>query len=114
MHAFDRAQTITAYRFRIPPVIWKLQRFFSLGFEGELKGHIRKLNKLFTEIVQTRLEQVMKDVDQRSQDDFLTLFIKSELNKGRQPSVTFLRDIVASFLIAGRGIYFLYLSSALG
>jgi len=106
MRAFDRAQTISAYRFRTPPLLWKLQRFLSIGEEGELKGHIETLNKLFTEIVQTRLEQITMKKDTDSlRDDFLTLFIHNELSQGRQPSVRYLRDIIASFLIAGRGIY---------
>jgi len=111
MRAFDRAQTISAYRFRTPPLLWKLQRFLSIGEEGELKGHIETLNKLFTEIVQTRLKQITMKKDTNSlRDDFLTLFIHNELSQGRQPSVRYLRDIIASFLIAGRGIFIYVLS----
>jgi len=103
MKAFDRMQNTCAFRFRIPPFVWRLQRSLGIGIEGEMKAHAETLNKLLFEIVQTRSEQIAMDKDSdKSRDDFLTLFIKNELNQGKQPSATYLRDIVASFLIAGR------------
>jgi len=102
MNSFDRIQNVVACRFRIPPFVWKLQRLLGMGTEGKLKGDAKILNKFLDGLVKTRTEQIAMNKDDELVENFLTLFIKSELKQGRQPSPVFLRDIVASFLIAGR------------
>lgn len=90
--AFDTASRLSAWRGRaVAPVLWKLKRFLNVGSERELKRAIRLVNVLADEVIRQRRNQGFA-----SNNDLLSRFMSS-VNDDR-----YLRDIVISFLLAGR------------
>lgn len=90
--AFDTASKISARRALSPsPLIWKIKRFFNIGSEKKLKEAINVVNKLTEKIIKNR-----KEIGFSARNDLLSRFMCS-VNEEK-----YLRDIVASFLLAGR------------
>ncbi|CAN6586910.1 unnamed protein product [Malus baccata var. baccata] len=78
--AFDMASKLSAERAMTPsPIIWKIKRILNLGSEKQLKESINII-----------------DVGFSTQKDLLSRFMRSVEDE------SYLRDIVVSFLLAGR------------
>ncbi|CAN6719751.1 unnamed protein product [Malus baccata var. baccata] len=78
--AFDMASKLSAERAMTPsPIIWKIKRILNLGSERQLKESINII-----------------DVGFSTQKDLLSRFMRSVEDE------SYLRDIVVSFLLAGR------------
>jgi cytochrome P450 len=77
------------------PIIWKMKRFFNVGSEKKLKEAIEIVNDLANDMIKQRRE-IENGVDSRK--DLLSRFMGS-LNSNDDE---YLRDIVVSFLLAGR------------
>ncbi|KAI3523291.1 hypothetical protein L1887_01351 [Cichorium endivia] len=90
--AFDLSSKLCAERAMAPsPLIWKIKRLFNLGSEKKLKESIK--------IVKTMADQVIKkrrETGSSSNNDLLSRFM------GSISDDDYLRDIVISFLLAGR------------
>nr|AYV88883.1 cytochrome P450 oxidase CYP94F12 [Polygala tenuifolia] len=103
--AFDFAAEIGVLRYISPiPAIWKLKRLFNLGSEKQFKEAIAVINKFAMEIIMSREEQ--KEQTQLNQD-LLSRFIFSEsdtlvFDREQHLRRRFLRDIVISFVLAGK------------
>lgn len=94
MRAFDEAATISSGRFLCAfQPIWKIEKFFNIGKEKRLKKSIAIVHEFAEKIIRSRLEQKAENTDQ----DLLSRFIGNDEN-----SPEFLRDIVISFILAGR------------
>ncbi|EEF42891.1 cytochrome P450 94B3 [Ricinus communis] len=94
MQAFEEATTLSSARFMYAlPFLWKFNKFFLLGPERTLKRSIKIVHEFADEIIQSRLAQNRDKQDQ----DLLSRFIGDGDN-----SLDFLRDIVISFILAGR------------
>ncbi|KAJ8770405.1 hypothetical protein K2173_015019 [Erythroxylum novogranatense] len=94
MRAFDDAATLSSKRFMdVLPQIWRLKKFFNFGTERTLRRSIKIVHGFAEEIIKSRMEQktIKKD------EDLLSRFIKNG-----ESSPQFLRDIVISFILAGR------------
>ncbi|KAG6691003.1 hypothetical protein I3842_10G042400 [Carya illinoinensis] len=93
MRAFGDAATLSSGRFLYAiPILGKLKKFLNIGSERRLRDAIRTVHEFADDIIRSRLEQkVDKDAD------LLSRFIANEAN-----SPEFLRDIVISFILAGR------------
>ncbi|KAJ0967766.1 hypothetical protein J5N97_024683 [Dioscorea zingiberensis] len=90
--AFDRATALSVRRFSHPfPFTWKLLRFLNAGYERELKAEVAKVHRFAMQVVRRR----KKDGDLG--DDLLSRFIAEA-----DYSDEFLRDIIISFVLAGR------------
>ncbi|CAL9768562.1 unnamed protein product [Musa acuminata subsp. burmannicoides] len=90
--AFDRASTLLARRAAtIAPLVWKLKRFLNVGSERELRRSIRRVNVLADEVIRQR-----RILGSASGHDLLSRFMSSVEDD------RYLRDIVISFLLAGR------------
>lgn len=94
-HAFEEAAHLSMVRAKLPfPVIWKLKRLLDIGSERRLRECIAIINdEIFERIRQSR----RIDANKVEKGDFLSQFAED----GRQ-SDEFLRDILVSFLLAGR------------
>lgn len=91
--AFDTATTLSAARATsVSPMIWKMKRLLNLGSERELRKALTLVNVLAEEVIQHRRLDTSSDKSQ----DLLTRFIDSVGDN------KYLRDIVVSFLLAGR------------
>ncbi|KAF8775263.1 hypothetical protein HU200_004667 [Digitaria exilis] len=92
-NAFDMASTLSARRATVPlQVIWKLKRFFNLGDERKLRNSVRLVDRLAEEVIRQR----RKLGGAASGSDLLSRFM------GSIDDDKYLRDIVVSFMLAGR------------
>ncbi|KAE8125132.1 hypothetical protein FH972_019967 [Carpinus fangiana] len=93
MRAFENAATLSSGRFMYAiPILVKIKRFLNVGSERKLKEAIRTVHEFADEMIRCRREQGTE-----KEDDLLSRFMAKEEN-----SPEFLRDIVISFILAGR------------
>lgn len=91
--AFDTASKLSAERaMTSSPVIWKIKRFLNLGSEKKLKKAINVVNELAKDMINNRREMGFS-----TRRDLLSRFMGSVNDDDK-----YLRDIVVSFLLAGR------------
>jgi cytochrome P450 len=94
MRAFEDAATLSSGRFMyVLPVFWKINRFFNVGTEKTLRESVKIVHEFADEMIRSRMELKTEKND----EDFLSRFIGKDEN-----STEFLRDIVISFILAGR------------
>ncbi|KAL9373542.1 hypothetical protein Peur_033162 [Populus x canadensis] len=94
MRAFEDAATLSSGRFMyVHRVFWKIYRFFNVGTEKTLREAVKIVHEFADEMIRSRMEQKTGKND----EDFLSRFIGKDDN-----STEFLRDIVISFILAGR------------
>lgn len=90
--AFDTASRLSAWRATATvPALWKAKRLLNLGSERELRRAIRLLDLLAEEVIRQR-----RKLGFSSSHDLLSCFMAS-VDDDR-----YLRDIVISFMLAGR------------
>ncbi|KAK8482359.1 hypothetical protein V6N13_069101 [Hibiscus sabdariffa] len=90
--AFDLASKLTAQRVLAPSsLIWKAKRVLNLGSEKELKQAIKMVDEFAQRMIKQRREMGFSD-----RHDLLSRFM------GTIDDDKYLRDIVVSFLLAGR------------
>ncbi|CAL0332812.1 unnamed protein product [Lupinus luteus] len=95
MAAIEDAMVLISGRFMtIFPIIWKIKKLLNVGTERRLSECIASIRKFADEIIQSRLESK----DPTHIEDLLSRFIGVDNNN----STEFLRDIVISFILAGR------------
>ncbi|XP_058107665.1 cytochrome P450 94C1-like [Magnolia sinica] len=90
--AFDVATKLSAKRATLAsPLIWKIKRLLNMGCERKLKEAIELVNGLSEEVIRQRRKMGVCD-----QHDLLSRFMCTVSDE------KYLRDIVISFLLAGR------------
>ncbi|KAH1142287.1 hypothetical protein AAZX31_12G083100 [Glycine max] len=90
--AFDLASKLSAERaMNASPFIWKLKRLLNIGSEKKLRETINVVNDVAKEMIKQRREMGFK-----TRNDLLSRFM------GSIDDDVYLRDIVVSFLLAGR------------
>lgn len=90
--AFDLASKLSAERaITASPMIWKVKRLLNIGSEKKLREAIKHVNDLAREIIYQRRTMGFSD-----QKDLLSRFMASIDDDD------YLRDIVVSFMLAGR------------
>jgi cytochrome P450 len=113
--AFDDAVEISSSRFLSPlPLLWKLKRFLNMGSEKRYKEAVEVISHYAIDIIlskeQEQEQEESEDHDQgcekpRKNQDLLSRFMFSSLNiefQDQEQKRKFLRDIVISFILAGR------------
>ncbi|KAI4373580.1 hypothetical protein MLD38_011694 [Melastoma candidum] len=94
--AFDLASRLSAERaLAVSPVLWKIMRLFNVGSERKLRQATRLINVLAEQVIKQRRLEMNKNINKNS-SDLLSRFIRNIKDDG------YLRDIVISFLLAGR------------
>ncbi|MED6112945.1 hypothetical protein PIB30_066368 [Stylosanthes scabra] len=95
MRAFEDAAALSSGRFMsVFEWVWKLQKFLNFGSEKRLRESISIVHAFADKIIRSRMER--KDLA-NDDVDLLSRFMATEDN-----SPEFLRDIVISFILAGR------------
>ncbi|PRQ32221.1 putative cytochrome P450 [Rosa chinensis] len=90
--AFDLASKLSAERaMTSSPVLWKIKRFFNAGSEKQLKEAVTMIDDLAKEMIRQRREMGFG-----AKNDLLSRFMATVDDD------KYLRDIVVSFLLAGR------------
>ncbi|KAH9738771.1 cytochrome P450 family 94 subfamily D polypeptide 2 [Citrus sinensis] len=94
MRAFEDAATLSSGRFLYAfKHMWSVKKFFNIGSERTLKNSIAIVHEFANNIIRSRMEEKTANME----DDLLSRFIGNGKN-----STEFLRDIVISFILAGR------------
>ncbi|KAE8712000.1 Sucrose-6F-phosphate phosphohydrolase family protein isoform 1 [Hibiscus syriacus] len=94
MRAFEEATMLSFGRFMYAfPILWKIKRICNMGSERNLKKSIKIVHEFADSIIKTRLQSKYETKD----EDLLSRFIRNDNN-----SPQFLRDIIISFILAGR------------
>ncbi|KAK1365965.1 Cytochrome P450, family 94, subfamily D, polypeptide 2 [Heracleum sosnowskyi] len=94
MQAFESAATLSAGRFMyIFMFLYKIKKFFNMGSEMKLKDSIKIVHEFADNIIRSRLQERVE----RKDEDLLSRFIQDSSN-----SAEMLRDIIISFILAGR------------
>ncbi|KAL2480798.1 Cytochrome [Abeliophyllum distichum] len=94
MQAFEDAATLSSGRFMYAfPGLYKIKKFFNLGSEKTLQNSIVTVHEFADKIIRSRMEERAKKND----EDLLSRFMGNS-----EYSAEFLRDIVISFILAGR------------
>ncbi|KAA8518749.1 hypothetical protein F0562_016477 [Nyssa sinensis] len=94
MRAFEEAATLSSGRFMYAvPHLYKLKKHFNMGSEGRLQKSIATVHEFADKIIRSRMEER----DEKKEEDLLSRFIGTD-----NSSPEFLRDIVISFILAGR------------
>uniref|UniRef100_A0A0E0BNZ9 Cytochrome P450 n=1 Tax=Oryza glumipatula TaxID=40148 RepID=A0A0E0BNZ9_9ORYZ len=97
--AFDAASRLSAMRgAAASPLLWKMKRFLNVGSERELKKAIKLIDGLAAAMIRER-----RKLGVANSHDLLSRFMASSGDDARGAADDkFLRDIVVSFLLAGR------------
>ncbi|KAK4730743.1 hypothetical protein R3W88_023731 [Solanum pinnatisectum] len=91
--SFDLASQLSAKRaMHVSSIVWKMKRFFNIGSERKLKKAIKLINILAQEVIRQR-----RKLGFSNHKDLLSRFMQGDI-----VNETYLRDIVISFLLAGR------------
>ncbi|KAK9269556.1 hypothetical protein L1049_001332 [Liquidambar formosana] len=94
MRSFADAATLSYERFMHSfPFMWKTKRFLNFGSERRLKASISTVHEFAEKIIRSRISEKSN----RNDADLLSRFIANDEN-----SAEFLRDIIISFILAGR------------
>lgn len=79
------------------PGLYKVKKFFNMGSERTLKKSIARVHEFAEDIIRSRMEE-KKTTHVKNDQDLLSRFMGSQENN----SPEFLRDIIISFILAGR------------
>ncbi|KAM0026170.1 putative cytochrome P450 [Helianthus debilis subsp. tardiflorus] len=94
MKAFEEAATLSSGRFMyVLPGLYKIKKLLNFGSESKLQKSIATVHKFADDIIQSRITESAKEPN----DDLLSRFMDIS-----EYSPEFLRDIVISFILAGR------------
>ncbi|KAF7819157.1 cytochrome P450 94A1-like [Senna tora] len=95
MRAFEDATTLSSGRFMyVLPNLYKIKKWFNVGSERRLRESIATVHEFADNIIRSRM-QAKEEANE--EQDLLSRFIGTE-----ESSPEFLRDIVISFILAGR------------
>ncbi|KAF8673796.1 hypothetical protein HU200_048551 [Digitaria exilis] len=98
--AFRDAANLSAGRFRYAvPGFWRIKKALNVGSERRLRESIAMVHDFADGIIRSRREEMTKDVFEKQ--DLLSRFMASQDESYSESEVP-LRDVVISFLLAGR------------
>ncbi|TKY62007.1 fatty acid omega-hydroxylase [Spatholobus suberectus] len=90
--SFDLASKLSAERaMSVSPLVWKIKRLLNVGTERRLREAVKMINILAKEVIRQRRKMGFS-----SHKDLLSRFMSSVNDE------TYLKDIIISFLLAGR------------
>ncbi|EEF32833.1 cytochrome P450, putative, partial [Ricinus communis] len=96
-NAFDNASAMTLWRY--VDIFWKIKRFLNIGSEAELKKNVKVVDDFVYKLISSKIEQVHNfnnDISAKK-DDILSRFLQVS-----ETDMTYIRDIILNFVIAGK------------
>lgn len=97
MRAFEDAANLSAGRFLYAlPILYKIKKYLNMGSERRLKQSITTVHEFADNIIQSRINNKVSKNNEGGGEDLLSRFMETHENS------EFLRDIVISFILAGR------------
>ncbi|XP_071686237.1 cytochrome P450 704C1-like [Rutidosis leptorrhynchoides] len=101
MTAFEESAAIIFRRF--VDLLWRVKRYFNIGSEAALKKNVKVIDSFVYELIQQKRNQMKSKKLDGGKDDLVSRFMtESEINPVKL-SDQYLRDIVLSFISAGKG-----------
>ncbi|RWR89318.1 p450 domain-containing protein [Cinnamomum micranthum f. kanehirae] len=97
--AFDDSSALTFYRY--VDVFWKLKKLLNIGSEAVLMEKSKVLDQFVYNVIETKKEQISSQQDTMPKEDILSRFLVLR-QKDPNMSDRYLRDIILSFVIAGK------------
>ncbi|XBI76230.1 hypothetical protein VPH35_069493 [Triticum aestivum] len=98
--AFDEANSLVYYRY--VDMFWKLKRYLNIGSEAKLKNSIKIIDHFVFQLIHQKRENMKNISGHKARDDILSRFILENEKDPETMNDRYLRDIVLSFLIAGK------------
>ncbi|CAA7050728.1 unnamed protein product [Microthlaspi erraticum] len=100
MEAFDEGNVETSYRFTDP--FWKLKWFLNIGSQSRLKKSIATIDKFVYTLITTKRKELAEEQDTAVREDILSRFLVESEKDPENMNDKYLRDIILSFMIAGK------------
>jgi len=97
--AFDRAQFLMVRRLFNP--LFKIQKIFRFGEEPEIGRCLKVINEYARTVIAKRRKEI-NDPNAVQRQDLITHFFKAAEAEGRVMADVEMRDVLVSFLVAGR------------
>ncbi|PIA49873.1 hypothetical protein AQUCO_01300546v1 [Aquilegia coerulea] len=95
--AFDDCSALTLWRY--VDISWKIKKFFNIGSEALIRKNLAIIDDFVYKIIHTKTKQRSESRDKtlEKKEDILSRFLEVD-----ESDPKFLRDIILSFLIAGK------------
>ncbi|CAI9101614.1 OLC1v1038981C1 [Oldenlandia corymbosa var. corymbosa] len=95
--AFDDASALSLKRY--VDIFWKIKKALNVGSEAKLRENIKVVDDFVYKLIKSKTEQMHKSADDSSwkKDDILSRFLRVTETDSR-----YLRDVILSFIIAGK------------
>ncbi|CAO2831562.1 unnamed protein product [Amaranthus hypochondriacus] len=103
MRAFEVATKLSAGRFLyVLPITWMIKKWLNVGSEKKLRESVKIVHEFADKIIRSRINQISSDPKNSNlnNQDLLSRFICSDEIETKDPN--FLRDVVISFILAGK------------
>ncbi|KAI3444663.1 hypothetical protein Pfo_001328 [Paulownia fortunei] len=98
--AFDDSNELVYWRYADP--LWKLKRYLDIGGEATLKKNIKFIHNFVDNVIRTKREQMEKEQQCNDKEDILSRFLVESKKDPGTMTDQYLRDIILSFMIAGK------------
>ncbi|KAL8557045.1 hypothetical protein ACS0TY_004496 [Phlomoides rotata] len=92
--AFDEASEMTCYRY--VDISWPIKKFLNIGSEAKLKECMKVVDEFVYKVIQNKILHI-KEPHKVSKGDILSRFIEM-----KETDPKYLKDIILSFIIAGK------------
>ncbi|XP_065864428.1 cytochrome P450 704C1 [Euphorbia lathyris] len=100
MKAFDDSNALVYWRYVDP--FWKLKRVFNVGCEASLKNNIKIIDDFVTNLIKNRRRLLEEQKFKNVKEDILSRFLVESEKDPERMNDKYLRDIILSFMIAGK------------
>ncbi|XP_031272668.1 cytochrome P450 704C1-like [Pistacia vera] len=100
MKAFDDANALVYWRYVDP--FWKLKRSLNIGSEASLKNNLKVIDEFVNRLIRTKRDNLTLQQDFNLKEDILSRFLVASQEDPEKMNDKYLRDIILSFMIAGK------------
>ncbi|KAF6160308.1 hypothetical protein GIB67_019077 [Kingdonia uniflora] len=98
--AFDDSNELVYWRYA--DLFWRIKRFLNIGSEATLKKNIKVIDDFVYEVINSKRKMLSLQGDSNEKEDILSRFIVASENGPENMDDKYLRDIILSFMIAGK------------
>ncbi|XP_077234415.1 cytochrome P450 704C1-like [Tasmannia lanceolata] len=98
--ALDESNALVYWRY--VDFLWEIKRFLNMGSEARLRKNIKVIDDFVYELIRTKREKLTSEDDCNNKEDILSRFIMESKKDPENMTDRYLRDIIMSFIIAGK------------
>ncbi|KAL2320607.1 hypothetical protein Fmac_029576 [Flemingia macrophylla] len=103
MRAFEDAAALSSGRFMSAfPLVWKAKKLLNVGTERRLRESISTVHQFADAIIRSRLKSKEEEEEEEEEGEEETNDLLSRFMRSESHTPEFLRDVVISFILAGR------------